>query len=35
MCGFSYVSQILYEISANPTWAVIRGPLFNLEFENI
>ena len=30
---FSYVSQILYEISADITWAVFRGPLFNLMFK--
>ena len=31
---FSYVSQILYEISADTTWGVIWGPLFNLMFKH-
>ena len=32
---FSYVSQILYEISADVTWAVIGGPLFNPMFKDM
>ena len=32
---FSYVSKILYEISADLIWAVIGGPLINPVFKNI
>ena len=35
MCGFSYAFQILYKISADYTWEVVRSLLFKLTFKII
>ena len=35
ICGFHMYSKFFIKLSADRTWAVIGGPLFNLMFKNI